>query len=265
MRNGFEGSLALLMAVFACCFASLAQEGQQSRSARARAAASSSSIDLSGVWLMDENRYHLDPRLYGGPSKEVPPMTAWGQERFAAARPGSRAGTGNNDNDPTLQCDPVGFPRIMGAGPFEIVQIPGRTIMFFEDQHARREFWMDGRELPKDPDPTWYGYSVGKWDGDTLVVETIGFSDRSWLDGAGHPHSDAMRVLERYRRPDHDTLELTMTVDDPKAYTKPWVSTEPKIYKLRPKLELLESPCIPEDEQFFLKTVREPAAPKPSK
>ena len=179
--------------------------------------------------------------------------------------PGSKAGTGDNDNDPVLHCDPIGFPRIMGPGPFEIVQIPGKMLMLFEDQLTRRQIWTDGRPLPKDPDPTWYGYSVGKWEGDTLVVDTTGINDRSWLDGGGHPHSDLIHVTERFRRPNHDTLELTLTIDDPKAYTKPWVGTEPKIYKLRPKLELLESPCVPEDEESFLKAVREPASTKPNK
>ena len=151
------------------------------------------------------------------------------------------------------------------GGPFEIVAVPGRILILYEDFQARRQIWMDGRPLPSDPDPTWYGYSVGKWDGDTLVVDTIGFNDKTWLDGDGHPHSDAMRIEERYRRVSQDTLELTMKIDDPKAYAKPWLSTEPKIFKLRPKLELMELPCVPENEENFLKTVREPAAPKPTK
>ena len=221
--------------------------------------------DLSGVWLMDEDRYHQDPRLYGGPAKVVPPLTEWGKQQYDAATPGSKVGTGDSDNDPILHCDPIGFPRIMGPGPFEIVQLPGRIVILFEDQLARRQIWTDGRAVPKDPDLTWYGYSVGKWEGDTLVVDTVGLNDRSWLDGGGHPHSDVMHVTERFRRPNHDTLELTLRVDDLKAYTKPWVGDEAKIYKLRPKLELLESPCVPEDEESFLKAVREPAATKSGK
>jgi hypothetical protein len=265
MRDCSVSLIVALMAVFACSLLALAQPEPQSQVEHSKAPALAPPHDLSGVWLMDEKRYHVDPRLYGPPSKEVPPKTPWAQQRYAEAKPGSRGGTGDSDNDPALHCDPVGFPRIMGAGPFEIIQIPGRILIFFEDQHARREIWMDGRSLPNDPDPTWYGYSVGRWDGDTLVVDTVGFNDRSWLDGNGDPHSDEMRVEERYRRPDDNTLELSMTINDPKSYTKPWVSTEPKIYKLRPKLELLESACVPEDEAFFLKTVREPAAPKPTK
>jgi hypothetical protein len=152
------------------------------------------------------------------------------------------------------------MPRIMG-GAFEIIQIPGRILLYFESDHVHREVWMDGRELPKDPDPTWYGYSVGKWDGDTLVVDTIGFNDKTWIDSWGNPHSEDMRVVERYRRVDHDTLELKMTVIDPKAYTAPLVSS-PKTFSLHPKYELVESLCVPEDEKTFLDRVREPAFEK---
>ncbi len=260
MRSRLVAWTIAIIAGFLWCSAARAQSSSKSAGANV-----GGDHDLSGVWLMDEDRYHQDPRLYGGPSKVVPPLTPWGKEQFDAAMPGSKAGTGDSDNDPILHCDPIGFPRIMGPGPFEIVQLPGKIVMLFEDQLARRQIWTDGRSLPKDPDPTWYGYSVGKWQGDTLVVDTVGLNDRSWMDGGGHPHSDLVHVVERFRRPNHDTLELSFTIDDPKAYTKPWVSTEPKVYKLRPKLELLESPCVPEDEESFLKTVREPAAPKSSK
>ena len=93
-----------------------------------------------------------------------------------------------------------------------------------------------GENFRKTRTRRWYGHSVGHWEGDTLVVESIGFNDKSWMDGAGHPHSEAMHVVERYRRVDHDTLELTMTIDDPKAYTKPWLSKSPKTFKLAPKV-----------------------------
>jgi hypothetical protein len=149
------------------------------------------------------------------------------------------------------------MPRILG-GAFEIIQIPGRILIFYENNHVHREIWIDGRPLPKDPDPTWYGYSVGRWEGDSLVVDTIGFNDRSWIDSWGNPHSDEMRVVERYRRLDHKTLEMRVTVDDPKAYTKPLVSS-PKTFDLHAKQELVESLCVPEDEKSFLDRVREPA------
>jgi hypothetical protein len=107
-----------------------------------------------------------------------------------------------------------------GIWPFEIIHIPGRILMFFEGQHTIREIWMDGRNLPSDPVPAWYGYSVGKWDGDTLIVETIGFNDKTWLGAQGQPHSDQMRTIERYRRVDPATIQFNLTIVDPKIYTK---------------------------------------------
>lgn len=223
--------------------------------------ATSAARDLSGVWLMDTDTYHKDPG-YG--SLKAAPMTSWGEERFKA-----NAGKPGYD-DPTFHCDPPGLPRIaLGQAPFEIIQLPEKILILYEDFYQHRQIWIDGRELPKDPDPTWYGHSVGHWDGDTLVVDSIGFNDKSWMDGAGHPHSEAMHVVERYRRIDHDTLELTMTIDDAKAYTKPWISKSPKTFKLAPKLgpkaEVMELPCVPEDEEAFRKAVREPAASKSPK
>ena len=266
MRKSFAVLTVTLTAALISSVKAQAQSPKDANQTSQNSATSARSRDLSGVWLFDEKRYHDDPRLYLLPAKQVPPMTPWGQEKYDQAKPGSRGGTGDSDNDPTFHCDPPGLPRITNGrgGPFEIIQLPGRILILYEEFQARREIWMDGRALPKEPDPTWYGYSVGKWDGNTLVVDTIGFNDKSWIDGDGHPHSDAMRVEERYRHVDHDTLEMTMKIEDPKAYTKPWVGTEPKVFKLRPKLELMELPCVPEDEQSFLKTVREPAAPKPS-
>lgn len=263
MRKSSMVLLFTLAAASMSCFHASAKNPKGSGQTNSHSVAASR--DLSGVWLFDEKRYHEDPRLYLMPAKQVPPMTPWGQEKFNEARPGSRGGTGDSDNDPTFHCDPPGLPRITNGreGPFEIIELPGRILILYENFQARRQIWMDGRGLPKDPDPTWYGFSVGKWDGDTLVVDSIGFNDKSWLDGEGHPHSDAMHIEERYRRVNHDTLEMTMEIEDPKAYTKPWVGSEPKVFKLRPKLELMELPCVPEDEESFLKAVREPAAPKP--
>ena len=104
-----------------------------------------------------------------------------------------------------------------------------------------REIFLDGRPLPKDPDPSWYGYSVGKWEGDDLVVDSIGFNGKGWLDINGHPTTDALHVIERYRRKDFGHLSIDITIDDPKAYTKPWtVHEEPR---LLPDTELLEAVC----------------------
>jgi hypothetical protein len=126
-----------------------------------------------------------------------------------------------------------GFPR-----PFEIVQIPGRVLVLFEWDHWVRPIWTDGRGHPKDPDPTWMGHSIGRWDGDTLVVDTVGLNDKTWIDSIGHPHSEDLHVIERYRRTKHDELEVAFTFDDPKAYTKPWTATV--VFGLKPDWELSE-------------------------
>jgi hypothetical protein len=135
------------------------------------------------------------------------------------------------------------------------------VVQFFEWHHVYRPIWTDGRELPKDAmdNPRWLGFSVGKWDGDVFVVDSIGFDDRTWLDHFGHPHSDEMRLQERYHRLDRDTLELTLTLNDPKIYTKPWVS-DTKTFKLEPAKEMQEIFCVPSEEEAFNKRVRDPAA-----
>jgi hypothetical protein len=119
--------------------------------------------------------------------------------------------------------------------------MPALTAILFESQGRYRQIFTDGRMLPKDPQPTWLGYSVGRWEGDTLVVETIGFNDQSWLDARGHPHTDALHVTERFRRLDFGHMELRATIDDPKAYAKPWTVTIP--IELVPDTELLEQVC----------------------
>ena len=98
--------------------------------------------------------------------------------------------------------------------------------MLFENNHWVRQIWMDGRAHPTDRAPNWMGHSIGKWDGDTLVVDLVGLNDLTWLDASGRPHSDALHVVERYRRIGHDTLEIELTFDDPKAYTKPWTGKQ---------------------------------------
>jgi hypothetical protein len=241
----------------------LAQTSQQPGEAKAKASAPVSPHDLSGIWVPPDPQA-LD-RLVGynnrgatdGAFAQEFSRTPWAEARYSAAKPGFGPRRAPGGNDPILHCDPPGMPRIMG-GAFEIIQIPGRILMLLESNHEHREIWMDGRSLPKDPDPTWYGYSVGRWDGDTLVVDTIGFNDRSWIDGWGNPHSDEMHVVERYRRVNPDTLEMRMTIDDAKAYTKPLVGN-PKTFGLSPKYELVENICSPEDEKSFLDRIRQPA------
>jgi hypothetical protein len=132
-----------------------------------------------------------------------------------------------------------------------------RILMTFQSQGSTRNIWMDGRALPKDPEPRWNGYSVGRWEGDTLVVDTIGFDDRAWLDQYGNVYSTDMRLEERWRRVGRDTIEAVYRIDDPKSYTRPWVSTT-KVWQ-RQAHELREVFCAPMDESFFNEAVRDPA------
>lgn len=199
---------------------------------------------------------HMD----GIDEKTRPPLTPWGQAGFDAAAPlvGPRAVAGK-ENNPALHCEPEAVPKsLILPNPFEIIQIPGRMFMFFEQYHLWRTIWSDGRSLPKDPDPTYLGSSVGKWDGDTFVVDTSGFNDKPWVDSYGNPRSEQMHLTERYRRLDHDTLEMQIIMDDPKAYTKTWVSP-PQRFKLEPKWDIAEFFCIPDEENSYSDAVRKPA------
>lgn len=120
----------------------------------------------------------------------------------------------------SMLCVPWG-PRFSTSFLSKIVQTPG-SILILQDDLSYRQIFMDGRELPKDPSPSFMGYSAGRWEGDALVVESIGFNDRTWLDGGGHPHTEALHLTERFRRTDFGHMSVELTLDDPKAYAKPW-------------------------------------------
>jgi len=183
--------------------------------------------DITGVWLID----HFQPALF--PKGTAPPFTPWGADLFKKSDP--------EVNDPNLACLPHGVPRIMFVPlPVEIFQVPGRVLMYQEAGNQLRQIHLD-RGHPKDVDLTYNGDSVGKWEGDTLVVDSVGFNDVTWLDHVGLPHSDQLRVVERIRRVDHDTLRNDMTVEDPKTFTK--TLTASQIYKLKPGWEIAEYTC----------------------
>jgi hypothetical protein len=109
--------------------------------------------------------------------------------------------------------------------PWKIVQTPGNVIVLFRESLHFRQIFTDGRPFPSDPAPSWLGYTVGRWNGDTLAAETIGLNEQTWLDEGGHPHSEAMRVTERFQRRAPDAMDVDITIDDPKAYTRPWTVT----------------------------------------
>jgi hypothetical protein len=209
--------------------------------------------DISGLWGVGTLGFNLSQNT-------VPPMTPWGQARYDAAKPGlGRRGTPLG-NDPMMICDPLGYPRWFTYNyGMEFVVTPGRVFQFFEYGHAWRTIYTDGRKLPdaNDVDPRFLGYAVGKWAGDTFVVESTGFDDRSWLDQDGHPHSQSMHLTEYYRRTGPDAMEVTVMIDDPMAYTRSW-KTDITL-KLNPAAEVGEYFCVPSDEETFKKKMREPA------
>ena len=143
--------------------------------------------------------------------------------------------------DPEANCLPTGVPR-MAPYPWTIAQAPGRLFFVFEGNiHSYRQIFMDGRQHSQDPDPTWYGESIGHWEGDTLVVDTIGFNDKFWFDFAGHPHTEKLHTVERYTRTDLGTLVDEVTIDDPGAYEKPFTIVGRN--RLDPKGEIMEYIC----------------------
>ena len=211
--------------------------------------------DLSGSWTGP-----LEPLKLG----EAAPLTPLGQQRRKLNVPDPFS---SHSNDPWGTCDPFGFPRSVTneTRGVTFAQLPDRVAIMTQYQKIWRTVWMDGRELPKNvggkggPESRWYGYSVGHWDGDyTLVVDTNGVSDKTWIDRRGYPHSVDMRVQERYTRVDHDTLELTVTVDDPKMYTKPFVAVTNR-FKWIPNQEDDEQLCVPSEMIDYIKIIAVPA------
>jgi hypothetical protein len=261
MRTRFLMLMMVPLLLCAAVFYTRAASPQQR--APQKPAAPAPKRDLSGVWQF-QGRGGAEGLT---PEKDMPPMTAWAQERFATEKPGYGSRATTEGNDPILKCEPMGFPRVIFLPtPFEFVAAPGRMLQFFEREHEWRPIWTDGRPLPKDPDPTWYGNAIGRWEGDdTFVVESSGFNDRSWLGATGYPHSEEMRTTERYHRVDHDTILYNLTVDDPKAYSKPIVAPQRTMKLLAPEDQIEELVCVASDEENFAKRIREPAVAQPKK
>ena len=231
--------LALLIVLTSAPFL----RAQSSESKDVKTPPQSSVPDLSGVWNRrggPNARYFL----YGFSGEELP-MTPWALEKFKANKPsfGPRAVT--DPNDPTYDCYLPGIPRIyVHPTAFEIIHTAGRVIQYFEYDGFVRQIWTDGRPHLKIEDASerlWMGDSIGHWQGDALVVDTTNFNDKTWLDRAGHPHSEELHEMERIRRVDHNTLQIDLTIEDPKAYTRP--ITAQMIYQLRPDWHILEHAC----------------------
>lgn len=198
--------------------------------------------DLSGVWMV-ENSGSL---FYMGGDLKPNEIRPW-----AAAMLKQREQNFRSDTD-GINCLPPGPKAGIGVGnlPFRILQTPGIIAVLYEYQTIYRQIFTDGRALPSDPNPTWMGYSAGRWDGDTLVVTTVGYNDRTTLDLAGHPHTEALRMTERYRRVDYGHIDLQVTFDDPKAYTRPW--TQAAKFDLMPEGDLIEYVCENERDKRHL-------------
>jgi hypothetical protein len=194
---------------------------------------------LAGLW-------RPQPGLVGDIARNLKtpvPFQPWAEELYKRRR------ASNSRDDPTANCVVGGVPRSDLVGyPFKVLEVPGMMVILYEAVHSYRQIFTDGRDLPKDMNPGWFGYSIGRWDGDALVVTTAGFNDRGWLDNAGKPATDALRVTERFVRKDFGHMDIEITIEDPKAYTRPWTVTQPLVFQ--PDTELLEYICN-ENNKYF--------------
>ncbi len=189
--------------------------------------------DLSGIW-------ETSPGYTGNIAKDLKNGEVSFQP-WAEALYKHRSETMSKE-DPQARCVLSGVPREnVVPYPFKILNTNGEIVILYEALHSYRQIFMDGRPLPKNPNPTWMGYSVGHWEGDTLVVESSGFVGDNWLDNNGHPGTEALHLTERFRRRDFGHIDAAITVDDPKAYTKPW--TVNLKFNLNPDTELIEYVC----------------------
>jgi hypothetical protein len=233
------------------------QKAQAAPSSAAKAPATAANFDardLSGIWNMSFPQNATEPELEVYVSqfgKGEPPMTPWAKEKFDKTKPafGARGVLVAQTNDPAFQCFPPGVPRIyLHPFPMQIVVTPKELIMVFEYDHNVRHIYTDGRQHPADASPTYMGDSIGHWDGDTFVVDSVGFNDKTWLDRAGHPHSDQLHVIERLHRIAADRLQIDFTIEDPVAYTRPFTSS--MFFRGHPDWSLMEQVC--EDNAAFL-------------
>ena len=194
--------------------------------------------DLSGIWRTPTGKYlaNLAADLATVPLQP------------AAARVFKARQDNNGRDRPSAACLPHSVTDFDAHNtPRKVMQTPDAVVMLYEGYHTFRQIHTDGRALPKDPEPAWFGYSVGRWEGDTLVVDTRGINEKTWLDDAGHPHSDALHIVERFRRVNFGRMDVQITIDDPKAYTKPW--TVSFNWEFLPDTELLDWVC--ENNKYF--------------
>jgi hypothetical protein len=238
-------------------------QSHQPDAAKTHRVASVPRRDLSGIWGVDD-KIRMEGISPAG-VKSHAPFTALGENianNVYKPGDGPRRVPIGLVNDPLDGCDPAGFPRnlLFELRPFQVVQTRNQMLILYQYQRVWRVIWTDGRGLPKDPDPSWYGSSVGKWEDDyTFVVQTVGTDERTWLDNAGNPHSSEMHVEERYHRLNHDTVELTVKIDDPKIYTEPWLGRDEFPLTLMPAdTDIVEMICAPSEAEEYKKTMATP-------
>jgi hypothetical protein len=244
---------------------------QQPGATSSQKGAAAPRYDISGTWDPGNNGIQpLGPRNMpedGKPEHQLP-YTPLGLEVLNSHKPsnGVRSVLPGETNDPVVYCDPQGMPRedLYELRTTQIIQTPLKVFVLYEFGKIWRVVWTDGRELPKDPESRWFGYSIGKWEDDyTFVVQTSGIDERTWVDRAGRPHSADLRVEEKFHRVDRDTLELTVTINDPKMYTKPWVALDKLPFKLEPpNFDVREMLCSPSEFAEYNKIIGNPASGK---
>jgi hypothetical protein len=247
MRYGFLGSTLALVA-FAFAAVLPAQTTKP-------AGAANNIPNLSGTWNRSMGHtaagiFDDDPAgvPFLGFTKQEPPLQPTALQIYQANRKGITDARlkGRDDSDPSNSCYPPGPTRIFTAPrPFEIRQTAVEVYILSEMDHWVRRIYMDGRGHPDGYPSTWMGHSIGKYEGNTLVVDTAAINETTWIDSLGHPHSDALHLVERFRRLNHDTLEIEVTFEDPKVYTKSW--TGKKVYQLQPSSYEIKEDVICEE------------------
>lgn len=282
-----------VVAIWSCSSDTSAQSGQRRESGRSihrdgwdrivpdppkdQNSAAAPRRDLTGIWEPTpgyrDGVFATGPTEYpsdGKPEHQLP-FTALGEKTWKSHKPGfgTTAVPIADNNDPFNICDPIGFPRIelFNLRAIQVWQNRNQVAIVYQNNQVWRNIWIDGRELPKEIlEPRWYGYSVGKWVDDyTLVVQTVGLDERTWLDNVGRPHSDELKVQETFHRVNHNIMELTLQIEDRKMYTKPWVALNKFRMRLQPEwFDIREMVCSASEAAEYNKTVAAPAAPNTS-
>ena len=254
-------SIVIAFAMVLSCSPKLFAQGKE-QSKASKTPSSEPGRDLTGVWMQERPPATAQQYWVYEFSEQEPPMTAWGTAQYQTAKSsfGAHPFPLAETNDPVYHgCSPPGFPRIfLHPFPMQIVQTPGEVMMLFEYDSIRHQIYTDGRLHDTSLGPLWMGDSIGHWEGDTLVADTVNFNDKTWIDRMGHPHSDALHVVERIRRINHDHLIDDLTIEDPKAYAKAW--NVHLNFLLRPKWTLTEQFC--EDQENFQNIEKTETAPR---